>query len=590
MTARAVSESPQYEPHERPPALVALGLGFQSALLCITPIVIFPIIFAQATGASIPELLWFVFAMLVVNGLVIILQAVRVGPIGSGLFVVTCPSAIAMPFCIVALKEGGPSTLAALVLASGLFQIAISMRLSLLRQLVTPTVGGTIILLMIITIVGVIFGKIDDVPEGAPSASGPVCIAVTFVVSMGLLLRGSGPWRTWAPLVGIGLGWAVAVAFGIYDLGPALEAPIVGLPLDGWPGLGLGLGLTFWSLLPAFLLLSAVEVLQANSVGLSIQQVSWRGPRAMDYRRVQGVGVCSGLGNLLAGLASVMPIITIPRGTAFVQQTGCASRDIALLTGAFLILVAFFPKSWGLLVGIPSPVSTVFLIVVITPVFVEGMKLIVRDSLDYRKSLVIGVSIAIGLGLQFELVVLPAGGAWGPMFQNGLTSGGVAVVLLTLASEFTGRRRRRIQAELNVDSLPRIKEFLLDFSASRGWNKGMAERTMAVAEEVVVILAGQNGQSGGDARKLLLRINGSATAAELEFVSAPSETENLEDRLAVLTEPASEMTELELPEREFNIEREASLRLLRYYASSVSHRQYHETEVITVRVEAATGQ
>jgi len=32
---------------------------------------------------------------------------------------------------------------------------------------------------------------------------------------------------------------------------------------------------------------------------------------------------------------------------------------------------------------------------------------------------------------------------------------------------------------------------------------------------------------------------------------------------------------------------EVSLRLLRHYASSVRHNQYHDTDVITVRVESA---
>ena len=32
-------------------------------------------------------------------------------------------------------------------------------------------------------------------------------------------------------------------------------------------------------------------------------------------------------------------------------------------------------------------------------------------------------------------------------------------------------------------------------------------------------------------------------------------------------------------------EREISLRLLRHYASSVHHQQYHDTDIVTVRVE-----
>ena len=83
--------------------------------------------------------------------------------------------------------------MAALVIVSGLFQIAISLRLSTLRRIVTPTGSGTMIILLVITIVGVVFGNINDVPEGAPAAAGPISLGVTLAVTLGLLLRGSGP-------------------------------------------------------------------------------------------------------------------------------------------------------------------------------------------------------------------------------------------------------------------------------------------------------------------------------------------------------------------------------------------------------------
>ena len=138
--------------HETPQPLLAAGLGTQSALLCVPDIVLFPTILVQAVGGSDSELSWAVFAMLAVNGATIMLQAFRMGPIGSGLIVVTCPSASAIPFCVIVLEAGGPSTLAALVIVSALFQIAVSMRLSLLRRIVTPTVSGTVIILLVITI------------------------------------------------------------------------------------------------------------------------------------------------------------------------------------------------------------------------------------------------------------------------------------------------------------------------------------------------------------------------------------------------------------------------------------------------------
>lgn len=584
MTSRA-DASPRYEPHEKPPALLALGLGLQSALLIVTPIVLFPLILVQSAAVDASVVSWAAFAMLLVNGIAIMLQAVRIGPVGCGLMVVTYPSSTAIPFCVVALVEGGPAVLATLILFSGVFQIAISLRLSYLRRIVTPTVSGTVIILLAISVLAVVLGNANNVPDGASAAAGPTCIAVTGIVILGLLLRGPRNWRMWAPLIGIAAGGATALAFGIYDLGPASNAPPAGVPLEGWPGLDLDFGPAFWSLLPAFLFLSVIAVLQGNSIALSVQQVSWRSPRALDYRRVQGATICTGVGNLLAGLAGVMPITTAPRGTTFVQQTGCASRQVGLITGAVLIGTAFFPKVWGVLVGIPGPVSAIFLMVVISPLFVEGMRLIMRDAPDYRKGLVVGVALAVGLGFQFEVLELPFGGVWRAMLQNGLTAGGITVILLTAFTELGTPGRRRLLTELSTDALTEVNEFLQEFALSRGWDARMADRMQVVADEVLVLLRHQlDDDANVGRRKLLLLAYGDGRAAELEFVSAPRNAANLEDRIALLTRPAAGALELDLPDLESLIERDVPLRLLQHYAASVAHRQYHETEVITVRV------
>ena len=71
--------------------------------------------------------------------------------------------------------------------------------------------------------------------------------------------------------------------------------------------------------------------------------------------------------------------------------------------------------------------------------------------------------------------------------------------------------------------------------------------------------------------------SGSGRGAELEFITAPGEAGNLEDQLAVLDEPPPEIEEMLR-------EGDVSLRMLRHLATSVSHRQYHETEIVTLHV------
>ena len=565
-------------------------MGVQSALLVIAPIALFPIVLLQAVGGSAPEIAWAAFAMLVVNGLATILQSFRFGPIGSGLFVITYPSPSSIPFCVIAIQQGGFGTLAALVLTCGLFQLLVSMRLSLLRRLITPAFSGAILILLVITVIPVVFKSLNDVPDDAPAAAGPVVILVTLALIMGILLRGSGGWRVWSSLIGIAAGALVGVAFGIYDFGPVKDAAYVGVPLDGWPGLGLNFGVAFWSLLPAFLFLSIISILQGTSIGLSAQRVSWRTPRAIDYRRVQGLSTCTALGNVLAGLSSVMLVATSPRGTLFAQQTGCASRYVGIMTGVVLLATAFFPKLWGLLIGIPAPVTAVFIVIMLSPLVVEGMKMIAQEDPDYRTGLAIGTAILVGIGLQSGLTPLPVGDLWESIFQRALTAGGVTLAVFTVVLEFRRRRRWRLRTESGMDSLPRINSFLQDFSNANGWGSQMTDRLQAVAEETLAILSEGEEETEGRPRRLLVSASSHGSMAELEFVGAEGTAENLEDQLALLNSPSPEGLEMGLGGPEGIDQGDTSLRLLRHYAASVSHRQYHDMEIVSVRVTSPARQ
>ena len=76
-----------------------------------------------------------------------------------------------------------------------------------------------------------------------------------------------------------------------------------------------------------------------------------------------------------------------------------------------------------------------------------------------------------------------------------------------------------------------------------------------------------------NARRLVVLASGEGPVAELEFIGGANE-ENLEDRIR----------QLQQHDEAIPAEHEISLRLLRSYASSVQHQQYHGTEIITVRV------
>ena len=569
----------RYEADEKPPPLLAFGLGLQLAVLCVSGIVFTPLIVVRAAGGTEDYLSWAVFAALAICGATTMLQAVRVGRFGAGYVLIMGTSGAFIAVCIGALAKGGPGMLATLVLASSLFQFALSERLSLFRRVLTPTVAGTVIMLIAVTVMPIVFKMFGDVPKGAPPLAAPLSAVTAVAAIVGIALKATGALRLWAPVVGVVAGSLVGLYYGIYDTARVAGASWVGLPHGAWPGLDLSFGPVFWTLLPGFIFVTLIGAIETVGDGAAIQRVSWRRPRAVDFKAVQGAVAADGVGNLLSGLLATVPNTTYSTSVSVTELTGVGARSVGVAAGMVFLVLAFLPKLVAVVLAIPAPVAAAYITVLLAMLFIVGMRMVVQDGIDYRKGLVAGVGFWAGVGFQ-NGVIYPeyfstfAGG----LLNNGMTAGGLVAIIMTLFVELTEPRRRRIEAAFDLSALPRIREFLGEFASAAGWDEAMAHRLDAVGEETLLTLLrrGEDGEDGGDdeRRRLLVVAHKEEGGAVLEFVAAGGE-ENLQDRLALLGDQAAGAP----------LEREVSLRLLRHLASSVRHQQYRDTDIVTVRVE-----
>ena len=567
-----------YEPDERPPYAFAFGLSFQRAMLMGPSLAFIPTIIMRAANQDEIYLSWTIFALLMVTGAITIVQTLRIGRFGSGYVLVMGSTSAFVGVCIPALVEGGPSLLASLIIVAAVFQFVLAARLSLLRRFITPMVAGTILTLIPVTVMPAIFRMLTNVPEGTPGAAAPMSATVTFATAVALALRASETWRPWAPLIGVVAGCMVGVWFGLYDVDRILAAPWIGLPTNAWPGVDLTFGPAFWSLLPGFLFVILVGTTGTLSHAVAVQRVSWRKRRATDLRSVQGAVAAVGLGNLLCGLAGTIPCGTRPSSAPLVELTGVAARRVGVCIGIIFLALAFLPKLMAVLMAIPSPVAAAYLTVLVSLIFVQGMQLVLQGGNDYRKTLVVGVSFWVGVGFQYQAIFPDyLSGMWAILLSNGITAGGLMVVGLTLFLELTGPRRRRLDMELAVAGLPKLEEFLCALAARLGWSAEATQRLCLIGEEVLTSLVQQMDAKATDRAKPRLRVlaRQDGAAVELEFIAAIGEA-NLEDHIALLGD------QVETPN-----ERELSLRLLRHFASSVRHQQYHNIDIVTVRVDGS---
>ena len=570
------SRNIRYQPDESPPHILSFGLGLQYVVLSISGIVLTPAIVIRSAGGSEEYLTWAVFAALCVCGVCTVIQAKQVGRVGAGYILLMGTSGAFIAACVSALEVGGPGLMATLVVASSLFQFAFASRLSMLRRLITPLLGGLVIMLISVTVMPLGYDMLLDIPEGAVPAGAPLSFLATLVCSVALGLLGKGALRLWAPVLGIVAGCIVSAFYGMFDGARVAAAPWIGLPGAGWPGLNLDIGPAFWGLLPVFVLATMVGAIETVGDAVGIQQISWRKRRATDFRAVQGAVTADGVGNLLSGLLGTVPNTTYSSPVAVTELTGVASRSVGLAIGILLGAIAFLPKLTALILAIPSPVVAAYLLLLLGMLFALGMRIVVQDGVDYRKAIIIGVAFWLGTGFQSqEFYPDFLGDTLTQFLSNGMTSGGLAAVLMIIVMNLGNPRRRKLETLLDVKSLPKIEEFLSAFAKEKQWSPPATRRLCAAAEEALLSLV--RDEDGTEVpRFLLLVVQGTSEAAELEF-DASDIKENLEDRLKLLGQWAEESSE-----------REVSLRLLRHYATSVRHQQYHEADVVSVTVHAAT--
>ena len=567
----------RYAADERPPRLASLIIGSQTAVLVSVPVVVVNTIVARVANQGDAYLSWAIFASMVIGGLLTVVQAIRFGVIGGGSLTVMGASGAAIGVAVLALITGGPALLGALVVASALCQFVLAATLSHLRRLITPLVSGTLLALVSVTVMPMGFAMLTRVPEGAPAAAGPTVAAVTIVIVVGLMLRAPRFVRAWTPVLGMGAGCLTAAFFGILDFERVASASWVGVPSPALSGLDLSFGPGFWILLPGFLFVTFVITVRQVGDAVRMQRLSYRERRAVDFRRVEGAVNACGVGTALSGLAGVVPPWPYTAGIALADGIGVAARRVGVHIGVAIVALAFVPKVAALVLSVPPPVLAAYIMVIFGVTFAQGMRVVFQEGANRQNALVAGLAFWIGVGIQFQ-AIFPShlGTPTGRMLANGLTVGGLTVLLLTLFLNLTTPRRRKAELALHPDSLSELDRFVVDFASRYGWGTRATAHLRAATEEALLCLLRQEADDpapAGEGRGLRVVAQSTRDGALLEFTAA-TDAGNLENRIMLLGDRPDPTSE-----------RDLSLALLRHHAASVKHREYHNVDILAVRVD-----
>lgn len=480
-----------YDVNEKAPFWLTALMGVQHVMLIYSEIVLLPVIIGKKAGAPMEHILFAACAAGVACGLVTLLQVLRLGCIGSGYTLFMGTSAAYFAGSAATVEAGGFALLATLGILVAPFEIMMGYFLRHLRHVITPAVGGVILLLVVTSLVPL--GIHEWMGEmGTPLYAQLEYFLVglaTVVILLGVSLFGNRSARLWCPILGMTSGLLVSWIFGLFPPDCAGH-PWFGGFEGTWPGLTFDLKMSHLPLFATLAVLTIINGVQAIGNSMAVQQVSHRGPHPMDYNSIQGTLYGDAAGNILCGLLGTVPNETYSENISILKVTGVASRSVGVFGALLLIALPFCPKISMMLVQLPTPVFGGFLMGLAAMMFPSGLELVFAQGITHRSGLLVGISLCIGM-------LAESGHFFPDLFplsirvfvSSSVAAGGLTVISLSLLFRLTEKHGFSACIPADLKNLRHLMETIQRAGDNLDLNEERIFRLQLVCEEILVHIA-----------------------------------------------------------------------------------------------------
>mgnify|MGYP001553942274 CR=1 FL=1 len=491
----------QYEAGENPPLWAALLLGVTHVLLIFDGVVFLPNVLSRTTSLPMEQVQYVVFVTLIVCGLTSLVQVLRVGRIGCGYILFMGSYSAFLTSVTHAVDLGGLALASTMILLTAPLVLLYSYFLRLVRHIVTPAVGGVVVILIAISLIPVALElwQGGGPTDGNGSLEHYLVGASTVAVMLGLMLFGNRILRLTSPLLGIGAGYMAAWFLGTLDLGLFRAAPWLGLPSFEWPGLTTDLSWDHAPLGAAFALSYLIVAMEGTGTIMLAQRASLRSFVRVAYNRVQGGLYATGLGNMAGGLMGAQPMGCYVDNVPFMEMTGVSSRLVGICGSLTLVVLAFLPKASGFILDMPAPVIGGILVVISVLLFYSGFSLLLASRLTTKTGLLLGCSLVAGMiaeAKEFFHGLIPTG--LDPFLRSGVAMGGFTALALSCLIMLVPKKRIRLTLPAKPEAYADLAQALQQGSHKLGLCDRDCLRLNLACEEAFMYIANTGEESHGE--------------------------------------------------------------------------------------------
>lgn len=409
--------------HEQPPLGQWIILAIQHVFAMFGATILVPILVnsaADATVLTIP-------VALVTSGIGTLIYILCTGAkspvyIGSSFAFIT-PVAAAYAF-------GGISGAMTGIVLVGLIYVVTAAVINLIGKgwidrVLPPVVVGPMIMIIGLGLAPSAVSQIG-LSGDALNWRGVVVALVAFLVTAVIAIAGRGFVKIIPVLVGIIAGYLTAVALGLVDFTPVLEAKFFQMPdfilpfVHYTPNLSAAL-----TMAPIALVTMSEHIGDHTALGKIIGKDLLHDP-GLD-RTLLGDGIATAVAGLLGGPANT----TYGENTSVVGMTRVASIRVIGLAAVFAIGLGFLGKFTALVSTIPNPVLGGVSLLLYGFIAVNGLKVLIQNRIDFEEMRnVVIASAMLVLGLGGAAITLATGNL--SVTFSGMSLAAIAGVLLNL--------------------------------------------------------------------------------------------------------------------------------------------------------------
>ena len=372
----------------------------------ITP----PMLIAGTCGLSAEEKIMLTQAAMIIGGITTLLQLFPVFGFGMKMPNVMGVAFAYMPILTIIGQQYGIAAIFGSQLVAGFVSIFVGMFIGKIRKFFPPIVSGTVVmsigLSLYKTAISYIGGGSAAQANGTFGSGKFWFLAIlTLIVTLACNFFGKGLVKASGMLIGIVVGYAASLLVGgVVSFADFEAASWFALPRPFYFGMEFHLD--------AIVMMILMYMVQAvQTIGdVSSTAIGGFGRQCTDQElggAIKGQGICGMIGAVIGGL----PTDPYSQNVGLICTTKVVARRVFTMVGVIMLLAGIFPKFSGLMATIPQPVLGGATVTVFAAITMSGIQLLNEQPLNYRNRMIVGIALAIGLGIDAAPDILQIGRA-----------------------------------------------------------------------------------------------------------------------------------------------------------------------------------